>query len=92
MTKRESKYIRDLKRQVAINCAKRTREWKKKAFKDVMAKGKVETYGDVCEIFNGLSRHAIEIAVYNRIMSLAAIGKTPGEIIEIMEPKRRTRA
>jgi hypothetical protein len=91
MAKRESKYIRDLKRQLATNQAKRAREAKKKSFEEVMAKEKVETYGDIIGIFNGLSRNAIDLAAYHRIAELARFRKTPLEIIEIMEPKKPSR-
>jgi hypothetical protein len=88
MTRRELKYIRDLKRQTAINCAKRTREWKEEAFENVMAKGKVETYGDVFGVFCGLSKKAVEVAALNRIEALARMGYSPARIMEVMEPKR----
>jgi alkylated DNA nucleotide flippase Atl1 len=89
MARRETKYIRDLKKQIAKDRAKRVREAKKKSFEEVMVKGSVETYGDLSGIFNGLSRAAKDLAAYHRIAELARFRKTPREIIEIMEPKRR---
>jgi hypothetical protein len=88
MTMRELEYIRKLKRQIAVKCAKRTREWKKKAFEDVIAKEKIETYGDIFGIFYGLSKRAIEVAALNRIEVLAGMGYSPARIIGVMEVKK----
>jgi hypothetical protein len=86
---RESKSIRDMKKQMAKEQAKRTREAKKKSFEKVMTKGSVETYEDVFGIFDGLSRRAIELAAYHRIEELARSRRTARQIIEIMEQKKR---
>jgi hypothetical protein len=88
MAKREQKYIRDLKKHWAQEKSKRTREFKKSKFEEVMAKEKVETVGDLCGIFFGLSRHAVENAAYRRIQELASIGLSPEKIIERMEPSK----
>jgi hypothetical protein len=90
MTKRERelKFIRDFKRQMALKCAKHTREWKKKEFENAMAKEKVETHGDIFGIFCGLSKRAMEVAALNRIEMLAGMGYSPARIVEVMEPKR----
>jgi hypothetical protein len=87
MTKRQLNYIRDLKRKIAADCAKRIRESKKKAFDDVVAKGKIETYGDLFAVSGKLSKRAKEIAALNRIQVLAGMGYDPVKIIELMEPK-----
>ncbi|MDR1587283.1 MAG: hypothetical protein LBS57_07510 [Treponema sp.] len=93
MTKHERalEFARDFKRQVAIKCAKRIREEKKKAFEDVMVKGKVVTYGDLFAVLGKLSKKAKEYAALNRIQTLAGMGYSPTEIIELMEPKRPPR-
>ena len=88
MTKRQLNYIRDLKRKIAADCAKRTREYKKKEFEKAIAKDNVQTVGDVCGIFYGLSKRAIEGAAFHRIEMLAGMGYSPAKIIELMEPKR----
>jgi hypothetical protein len=88
MAKRESKFIRDFKKKIAVDMASHTREAREKAFADVMDKEKVETYADVFAIFDGLSRKAKDLTVYGRIEHLAALGCVPKKIIEIMEPKK----
>ncbi|MDR0710345.1 MAG: hypothetical protein LBF77_09795, partial [Spirochaetaceae bacterium] len=69
--------------------ARRTRKAKKESFERVMGKGKVETYGDVFDLFCGLSRRAIEVAAIARIQTLVRLGYSPARIIGIMEVKRR---
>jgi len=88
MAKREPKFIWNLKKQMAKDMAKHTREYKKIELEKVKAKGKVETYGDIYGIFCGLSKKAIESAAFWRIEWLASAGCSPTEIIERMEPKR----
>jgi hypothetical protein len=91
MTKRQLDYIRELKRDIAAKCAKKTREYKKNEFEKAMAKDKVETYGDIYGLFCGLSRKAMEVAALNRIERLAAMGYSPAKIIELMEVKKGKR-
>jgi hypothetical protein len=88
MTRSQLKYIQDLKKQMANDQARRTRKAKKEAFERVMSKEKVETYGDIYDIFCGLSRRAIEIAAIDRIRVLGTMGYSPARIIEVMEVKR----
>jgi hypothetical protein len=88
MAKREPKFIRNLKKQMAKSQAKYTRDHKKEEFEKVKAKGKEETYGDLYGIFCGLSKKAIVSAACWRIEWLASAGCSPTEIIERMEPKR----
>jgi hypothetical protein len=90
-TKREEKFIRDFKKKMAVDMAKRVREARKKAFAEVMGKEKVETYGDIFAILDGLSRRAKEAVVWGRINYLAAQGRSPKQIIDIMEPKKEKR-
>jgi hypothetical protein len=81
MEKRKS-----VKRELAEYKAKATREWKREQFAEVCKKDKVETIGDVCAVFFGLSNNAVKNAAYRRIQELAAFGCSPSEIIERMEP------
>jgi hypothetical protein len=80
MAKRKS-----IKREIAEMKAKGTRKWKRKMFGEVCKKGRVETWGDVCSVFFGLSRKAVEMAAYGRIQTLAALGYAPLEIVKRME-------
>jgi alkylated DNA nucleotide flippase Atl1 len=91
MPKCESKFIRDFKKKISVDMVRRTREIRKKAFAEVMEKEKVETYGDIFAIIDGLSRRAKEVAVYGRIKYLATLGRSPKQIIEIMEPEKEKR-
>lgn len=91
MAKREPAAVRKWKKEWAEAKAKRTREYKKKAFDDAMAKEKVETYADVIGLFYGLSRRAIEKAAYGRIFELAALGNTPVQIFELLEPPKKSK-
>jgi hypothetical protein len=88
MTKRQLSYIRDLKRKMATDLAKRTREYKKSEFEKAMAKDKVETHGDLYGIFCGLSKRAMEVSALQRIEALAVMGYSPKKIIELMEVKK----
>jgi hypothetical protein len=93
MTKRERalNFAREFKRTVAKDAAKRERESKRKAFADVVAKGKIETYGDLFAILGKLSRRAKEYAAYGEIRRLASMGYDPAKIVELMEPKKPPR-
>jgi hypothetical protein len=91
MTRRQQKYIEDLKKKMAKDQARRTREAKKDSFATVMAKEKIETYGDLFGVFDGLSERAKNAAVLLRIQTLAVVGYSPAEIVKMMEPKRRKR-
>jgi hypothetical protein len=91
MTGRESKFIREAKKQAAKDQARRTRTAKKEAFERVAAKGKVETYGDIFDLFCGLSRRAVEIAALDRIRTFVRMGYSPERIIDVMEIKRKKR-
>jgi hypothetical protein len=77
-----------MKKQMAKDQARRTRKAKKEAFERVMAKEKVETYGDIYDVFLGLSKRAIEIAAIERIRVLGTMGYSPARIIEVMEVKK----
>ncbi|MDR0601559.1 MAG: hypothetical protein LBG42_04190, partial [Treponema sp.] len=66
-------FTRDFNRKFAKENARRVREEKKKAFEDVVTKGKIETYGDLFAVLGKLSRRAKEIAVLNRIQTLAGL-------------------
>jgi hypothetical protein len=88
MAKRESKFIRDFKKKMALDMAKHTREHKKTEFKKAIAKEKVETLGDAYGLFCGLSKKAMEVAAIRRIESLARMGYNPAKIMELMEPKK----
>jgi hypothetical protein len=88
MKKKELKAIRELKQEVNREVAKRLRKKRHEELTEVMAKDKVETYGDVDAIFYGLSKRAKDSAVLDRIFTLARLGNRPTEIIKIMEPKK----
>jgi hypothetical protein len=88
MKKKQPKYVRELRQEIGREIAKKTRERRRKELAEVVAKDKVETYGDICAIFNGLSKRAKDSAVLNRIFMLARLGNRPTEIIKIMEPKK----
>jgi hypothetical protein len=88
MKKKQPKYVRELKQEIGREIAKKTRERRRKEFIAVMAKDKVETYGDIWAIFNGLSKKAKDSAVAQRIFTLARLGNRPKEIVEILEPKK----
>ena len=77
-----------IKTQIAVLSAKKIREWKREMAAEVCKKGRVETVGDICAVFYGLSRKAVECAAYGRIQYLAARGYSPAEIIERMEVKK----
>jgi hypothetical protein len=91
MSRSEPKFIRDLKQQMAKDMARRTRKAKKESFERVLAKGTMETYGDIYDLFCGLSRRAIEVAAIERIHTFVRMGYSPERIIEVMEVKRRKR-
>jgi hypothetical protein len=84
MKKHQPKYILELKQKIAQNIRKRRRE----ELSRIKAKDKVETYGDMDAIFYGLSKRAKDSAVLFRINTLAHLGKSPTEIMNIMEPKK----
>ena len=88
MTKKQLTSIRELKRKMAMDSAKHTREYKKSEFEKAMAKDKVETHGDIYGIFCGLSKRAMEVSALCRIETLAVMGYNPKRIIELMEPKK----
>jgi hypothetical protein len=88
MTKRQLEFILELKKKLALDMAKRTREHKQNEFKKAIAKDKVETLGDVYGLFCGLSKRAMEVAAISRIESLARMGYNPAKIMELMEPKK----
>ena len=83
MVKRKS-----IKQEIAVIKAKQTREWKREMVAEVCKKDQVETIGDVCAVFYGLSYRAIENAAYRQIQELAVIGCSPVEIIDRMEGKK----
>jgi anthranilate/para-aminobenzoate synthase component I len=87
MTKRDLEAVRNLKRQMTAKCAKLVRERKRNEFEAVVAKGKVETYGDVFAIYDKLSGRAKRYAAFVRIETLASLGYSPEKIFEIMESK-----
>jgi hypothetical protein len=91
LTKRQLNYIRELKREMAIKMAKKTREYKKNEFEKAVAKDKVETCGDIYGLLCGLSWRAKEIAAMNRIEMLAGMGYSPAKIIELMDIKKGKR-
>jgi hypothetical protein len=76
------------KKDIAAELAKRTRERKKKAFGEVVAKGKVETWGDIFAVLDMLSAGAKEKAAFDRILTFMGMGYGPERIIEAMEMKR----
>jgi len=86
--KKQPKYLRELKQDIRREIAQKTRKRRQEELAAVMAKDKAETYGDICAIFEGLSKKAKDRAVFDRIISLIRIGKQPSEIIEMMEPKK----
>jgi hypothetical protein len=91
MAKCEPVAVRKRKKEWAEARAKRTREFKREAFKDAMAKEKVETSADLIGLFYGLSRRAIEQAAYARILQLAALGKTPVQIVDLLDPPKKSK-
>jgi Ca2+-binding EF-hand superfamily protein len=88
---RENASVRKLRKEMAQELAKRTRERKKEALKQVLSKEKVETYGDIFAIFDGLSKKAVEKTALDKIFTLAHLGNSPAEIIKLMEPKKDTK-
>ena len=87
MKKRQPKYILEFKQKIAREIAQNTRKRRREELSKVMTKDKVETYGDIIAIFNGLSRRAKDSAVLCRIYTLATFLKSPKEIIKTMEEK-----
>jgi hypothetical protein len=83
MAKRKS-----IKREVSEFSARKTREMKREWFDRVCKKSRVENGDDVCGIFMGLSRKAIELAAYDKIFRLARLGYSPSEIVRRMEGKQ----
>jgi L-alanine-DL-glutamate epimerase-like enolase superfamily enzyme len=76
---------KSLKIEMAIKLAKATREFKRGMVEEVCKKEKVENMKDICAVFYGLSRKAVEIAAFGRIRHLAALSYSPQEIINRME-------
>jgi hypothetical protein len=86
---RETAAIRNIRKKIAQDQAKRTRARKKEAFEKVLSKEKVETYGDIFAIFDGLSKKAVEKTAFDKIFTLAHLGNSPAKIIELMERKKK---
>lgn len=89
MKKKQPKGVRELKQEIGREIARRTRERRQKEFAEVITKDKVETYGDICAIFDGLSKKAKDSAVLDRIFTFARLGNSPTEILKIMEPEKQ---
>lgn len=85
---RKAKSMKQIKQEMANFKRKATREYKKKGFDEVVAKGKIETMLDVTKLFCGLSRKAIERAAMGEMLRLVSRNHTPQEIINIMEGKK----
>jgi hypothetical protein len=83
-----SKSVEAMKKEFAARCRKNTRELKRQKFQEVLAKGKVETLLDVAHLYFGLSHKAVEEAAYREIMFHARCGRTPQEIVDLMEVKK----
>jgi hypothetical protein len=83
MAKRKS-----IKREVSEFKAKTTRKIKREWFDKACKKSRVENGDDVCGVFMGLSRKAIELAAYDKIFRLARLGCSPLEIVKRMEGKQ----
>jgi hypothetical protein len=86
MAKRKPKYIQEIKKQIAAEVRKKRTAFRKEKIKEALSKDKVETFDDICGIYYGLSRRAVELAAYDKIHRLAALGYSPLEIIKVMEP------
>jgi uncharacterized protein YxjI len=86
MTKRKS--IQELKKEILAAVRKKRAALRKEKFQEALSKGKVETHGDVWDIYYGLSAKAKENAVYHQILFLARRGKTAQEIVNQMEVKK----
>jgi hypothetical protein len=86
--KYQPKRLREFKQKIAQEVAQKIRQQRREELSRLMAKDKVETYGDIIAIFNGLSRKAKDSAVLGRIYSLAKLGESPTEIMKTMEPKK----
>jgi len=88
MKKSQPKYLREFKQKITREIAQKIRKRRREELLEVIAKDKVETYGDINAIFNGLSKRAKDRAVLDRIFTLVSLGKRPTEILEIMEVKK----
>ena len=88
MKKKHPKCIRELKQEIGREIARNTRRRRREELAEVMAKDKAETYGDICAIFEGLSKRAKDSAVLDRIFTLARLGHSPKEILKVMEVKK----
>jgi hypothetical protein len=88
MKKRQPKYVREFKQKIAREVAQNIRKRRREELSKVLAKDKVETYNDMDAIFYGLSKRAKDSAVLYRILTLIHLGKSPTEIMNIMEPKK----
>jgi hypothetical protein len=84
---RKNEY-REIKKEIANNLRKHTRDFRKKNFEDVLNKGKVETYLDMFNLFDGLSKKAKDSVVLKTIIELVQYGKTAQEIVDILEVKK----
>jgi len=87
MNKRQQS-LREIKQKIAREVAQKIRKQRREEFSVVMAKNKIETYGDIFAIFNGLSKKAKDRAVIDKIYLLAKCGESPAEIIKTMEVKK----
>ena len=82
-------YVKKIRQAFGRKLAQETRKRHKKDLNEVLKKGKVETYGDVYAIVNGLSGMAKRIAVAAHVLHLASFhNMTPQQIIENLEPKK----
>lgn len=78
---------REYKRVMRASRREAMREYRDKLYQAAMAKETVTEFDDLLGIYYGLSRRAIEQAVYHRIVELAGLGYSPRAIVEQMGAK-----
>ena len=88
MAKSAARIEREYKQAMRAARREAMREYRDKLYQAAMAKEKVAELDDLLGIYYGLSRRAIEQAVYHRIGELAGLGYSPRAIVEQMGAKR----
>lgn len=79
---------REHKKAMRTSRREAMREYRDKLYQAAMAKERIEDIDDLLWIYYGLSRRAIERAIYHRIGELAELGYSPRAIVEQMGAKR----
>ena len=88
MAESAERILREYKRVMRAAWREAMREHRDKLYQAAMAKEKITELDDLLGIYYGLSRRAIEQAVYHQIGELAGLGYSPRAIVEQMGAKR----